>query len=543
MHYGFSLFNFCRIIFEGTLNCSYDIESPQSASEPSALNQVRIEALTEFDINSSDGSSVERTSLSLNVLYDNNQAIEDIPVQVIDANNQTYDLMLTGGLLQVDNLPQGQCTVIYQGLTSDEELRYTQLRQDFKQALADMLTEIKQRAEIEDAIFEDENFLNQWLIETGARMTGVYQGAEMLVTGVADLAILGYEISAAVYSANIQLLINMKNGDVSAIKNQIETILENTDKSFDSLSEAFDTLVILTSDLDLISTLAQFPSDYLAAHSHVEQQRIWGIFTFEILLTVLTGGVGAAVSLASKSKHLVKANKALLEIAQLLKRKRLAKTQTKPIKQFKTDIIDKPEPVLKIGRKRKPAPKSMAEALTRLTLARENIIKHGYIEKYTDKELLAMAKSGDVANERFHVRFMEASYLEYKGNPGTLGAPFKGQSGSGAKYWSTTFDQLEDADSDPRLISLKLGLDYDPDKKFVMVIIDTDKAKIMADTHSIIPTHKNLGQFAKDELPDNFSVEEINKLMTPEFQDKYAKHYQDALDSGVMKNEWDTNML
>jgi hypothetical protein len=148
-----------------------------------------------------------------------------------------------------------------------------------------------------------------------------------------------------------------------------------------------------------------------------------------------------------------------------------------------------------------------------------------------------MAKSGDVANERFHVRFMEKSYLEYNGKPGALGAPFKGTSGEGAKYWSTTFDQLEDADTDPRLISLKLGLDYNPSKEYVLVMVDTDKAKAIADTYSLIPTHKNLGQFAKDELPDNFSDDEIKTLMTPEFQTKYAKLYQEALDSGKMK--WD----
>jgi hypothetical protein len=68
-------------------------------------------------------------------------------------------------------------------------------------------------------------------------------------------------------------------------------------------------------------------------------------------------------------------------------------------------------------------------------------------------------------------------------------------------------------------------------------MVDTDKAKAIADTHSLIPTHKNLGQFAKDELPDNFSVDEVNTLLTPEFQTKYAKLYQEALDSGKMK--WD----
>jgi RHS repeat-associated protein len=186
-----------------------------------------------------------------------------------------------------------------------------------------------------------------------------------------------------------------------------------------------------------------------------------------------------------------------------------------------------------------PEPKSLEECQERLKSARDNIIKNGYKAKYSDDELLNMAKAGDVANERFHVRFMDASYLEYKGKPGNLGQPFEGVSGYGAKYWSTTFDQIEDADTDPKIISAKLGLDYDPNKKFVMVIVDTDKAKVIADTHSIIPTHERLGKFAKEELPDSFSPEEINILMTSEFQANYSKQYQAALDSGAMENEWD----
>ncbi|MGP5159279.1 RHS repeat domain-containing protein [Pseudoalteromonas prydzensis] len=226
--------------------------------------------------------------------------------------------------------------------------------------------------------------------------------------------------------------------------------------------------------------------------------------------------------------------KQLIEIAQLIDSPYTADEMVDHINSGTAKQLiakDKPEP--------NPEPKSLEECQERLNTARENIIKNGYKAKYSDDELLAMAKAGDVANERFHVRFMDASYLEYKGKPGNLGQPFEGVSGYGAKYWSTTFDQIEDADTDPKIISEKLGLDYDPSKEFVMVIVDTDKAKVIADTHSIIPTHERLGNFAKEELPDSFSHEEINILMTPEFQANYSKQYQAALDSGEMKNEWD----
>jgi len=49
-----------------------------------------------------------------------------------------------------------------------------------------------------------------------------------------------------------------------------------------------------------------------------------------------------------------------------------------------------------------------------------------------------------------------------------------------------------------------------------------------------------LGDFSLNELPDSYTPDEIAKMMTPEFQETYAKYYQDALDSGMMDGDWDT---
>ncbi|URQ88805.1 hypothetical protein J8Z28_19445 [Pseudoalteromonas sp. SCSIO 43088] len=160
--------------------------------------------------------------------------------------------------------------------------------------------------------------------------------------------------------------------------------------------------------------------------------------------------------------------------------------------------------------------------------------------KYTDEELTALAKSGAVISERFHVRFMESSYLEYDGKPGLLGAPFRGETGFGAKYWSTTFDQLENADSDPEIISKVLGLDYDQNKNYSLIIIDTQKTHALADTKSIVPTYENLNNFARDELSKVFTSEQLDTLLTPDFQARYSKLYSNALNSDFMKAEWDT---
>ncbi|NAX45930.1 hypothetical protein CAG70_02790 [Photobacterium halotolerans] len=196
-------------------------------------------------------------------------------------------------------------------------------------------------------------------------------------------------------------------------------------------------------------------------------------------------------------------------------------------------------------RKKMVKPNSLDEAAAILEARREELKIHGYRGgKYSDEELLLLAKSGNVAAERFHVRIMDSSYLGGEARTGMMGAPFQGQTGKGAKYWSTTLDQLEDVDKDPRLIQEKLGLEYDPSKDYAMVIIDTDIAKEIADTKSIVPTFDALNKFAKDELPDNFSQDTLDILLSPEHQKKYSDLYSEVLNTpGAMRNEWDTRGL
>ena len=101
----------------------------------------------------------------------------------------------------------------------------------------------------------------------------------------------------------------------------------------------------------------------------------------------------------------------------------------------------------------------------------------------------------------------------------------EGATGKGAKYWSTSLDQIEDADTDPKLISEKLGLDYNPDKEYVLVIVDNEKASSLTGVKSVPATFEKVGDFANTELPDDFPKNLTDEMMTPEFQARYAEHY------------------
>lgn len=181
---------------------------------------------------------------------------------------------------------------------------------------------------------------------------------------------------------------------------------------------------------------------------------------------------------------------------------------------------------------KKVEPESLEHAQQILAERRKQIEQSGYKPKYSDDELLAMAKAGEVANERFHVRFMAASNLKYN----SLGAAMEGNTGKGAKYWSTTFDQMEAADSDPELICKMIGIEYDPNTEYALAIIDTEKAYQMADTKCVVASFERLNQFCKEELSSKFTDEEIDLLLSDEYQQYYAEQYEEAFESGLMQS-------
>ena len=87
----------------------------------------------------------------------------------------------------------------------------------------------------------------------------------------------------------------------------------------------------------------------------------------------------------------------------------------------------------------KPA-QSIDECEQRLGNARERLITNGYQSKFTDEQIQALAQKGEL-DDRFVVRLIETKYA---GDSGYLGQMNNGE----VKYWSTTFNQMESADTD-----------------------------------------------------------------------------------------------
>ena len=192
---------------------------------------------------------------------------------------------------------------------------------------------------------------------------------------------------------------------------------------------------------------------------------------------------------------------------------------------------------------KKVAPSSLVEAASILEERRAQITEEGYQPKYSDSELQKIAKSGNIGEDRFQVRFMEERYLNDRETPdeplsGKMGMLMKGETGEGAKYWSTSFDQLEDADTDPKIISEKLGLEYDPQKDYALAIVDSHLAAPITGVKSVSATFENLSEFANTELPKKFPKDFTDQVMNPEFQAHYAQHYAAAVESKALPNAW-----
>ncbi|MGM8227530.1 hypothetical protein ACSV5M_13160 [Cellvibrio sp. ARAG 10.3] len=188
-------------------------------------------------------------------------------------------------------------------------------------------------------------------------------------------------------------------------------------------------------------------------------------------------------------------------------------------------------PLVAVAQANQPA-QSLEECEQRLAAARERLKSQGYQPKYTDQELLALADKGEL-DDRFIVRFTESKYA---GDTAYLG---RQDADGSVKFWSTTFNQLENADTDPQTICAVLGIpNYDPAKTYSLVVVDIQAAGA-GQSISIVPTHKKLGEFANKEVK-GLDPERVNEVMTPEYNKVYAEHMaQFSADKLDIKNDKD----
>ncbi|MGO1502603.1 MAG: hypothetical protein ACTHWH_15105 [Marinobacter sp.] len=155
--------------------------------------------------------------------------------------------------------------------------------------------------------------------------------------------------------------------------------------------------------------------------------------------------------------------------------------------------------------------------------------------KYTQAQLRQIAEDG-FGDEKYIVRLVEEPHLHRNGpNNGTLGK----EGAAGVQIWSTSFDQIAHLDSDPKLITDALGVNYKPDAKYKLAIVDQGQAVKHADAKTIVPTYDNLKGFAKENLEGYEARPELlDEVMTPEYSREYA-----GLVRGMPADAWNKEQV
>ena len=170
-------------------------------------------------------------------------------------------------------------------------------------------------------------------------------------------------------------------------------------------------------------------------------------------------------------------------------------------------------------------PKSFEEVLARMDAANKAMqhCKDNGLPMpkslYTMEQKQEIIDKGEV-NEKYIVRIVESKYVS---DDGKLGLANKET--NQASYWTTTYTQIEHADSNAKMIWDIVGWEAKEGAEYSLFIIDKDKAYERGGMLNVLPTYESLSDILKTEIPQQFKGEEhlIDEAMTPETSAKYTK--------------------
>jgi hypothetical protein len=163
-------------------------------------------------------------------------------------------------------------------------------------------------------------------------------------------------------------------------------------------------------------------------------------------------------------------------------------------------------------------PRDLADAVRRLAAAREDLAATNQVRlRYTEAQLRDFVARGVVPNARYMVRLV---YGEARADA-PMGFP---REGGRLPLWVTTFEQLEPADCDPEAITRVLGLPYDPNQAFTLLVIKDLGADEARRPALICPTLAAMGELARRELPNAYiSAADLAAAMAPAYQAPYRE--------------------
>ena len=447
----------------------------------------------------------------------------------LDAKGQAFE----------ENLPKGTVKIEYT-TEATEAAKLKQLKAQFSTTLKNIIVATQHDTDMQQQVANNMSPDEMGLVILGAAFMGTWDF-------VSDMASFVVMVGKALYTAEmayLDLLEDILTGDIREIQRKYEAAGAAGATSYEAAGDVAEAINLLMRDEETWDLLTDFPGEYWDALSAVDATRQLAPLVIDIVITIFSFGVGApllAANISTKTGKLIaKAGELLADIVKALKktgqavkknatsnsvvaekiRKEIGRSKKPKTQQKNTSPSTQRQRELDASiQKKRVIPASLEEARNILKQRRKELVENGYTPKYTDEELLHLASKGEV-NDRHIVR------IEWE-KPPEQGLGFTRDSGR-APIWTTTFDQIEKADTDPDLITNILGFPekFDPNSKYKMYLIDQGEDFATNSDLSIIPSYEKLGDFSKKEMTSDkgFDTSLIDEVMTPEYSKQYAKH-------------------
>ncbi len=161
-------------------------------------------------------------------------------------------------------------------------------------------------------------------------------------------------------------------------------------------------------------------------------------------------------------------------------------------------------------------PVDLADAVARLAAARARLAATGRVPlRYTEAQLRAMAKAGDLGNTRYLVRIVPAA----PGENALLGFP---RPFGKLPLWVATFEQLEAADTDPEVIARLLGLNLDPAASYHVLVLRDLGADAARRPELVCPTRAKIAELAARDLTNAaFGAADFTAVLAKDYRIPY----------------------
>jgi len=244
-------------------------------------------------------------------------------------DNITHEGQLDAqGQAVLHRLPEGAVSIEFGDPTPLKDLQDQRdtLRQELRSALHAMIVEVEASAVHQNRQLAEEGLINTGLIYTGAYITGLYNRGKSLVNDVRELVATASGTVLVIQLANLQAMNALMKGDIEAAKQAYGPLAAKGVAAAKATEATFETLGLLLGDAKTREMLLDFPKTYLGAHTSVEQTRMAGSLSFDILLVLAGAGVGASLVGLNSAGHLAKTTQLFSQLANILKAIKLKKT-------------------------------------------------------------------------------------------------------------------------------------------------------------------------------------------------------------------------